>query len=179
MQGKWNEMSEAKWERGRRPGRGCVCNFGKKCCHTYRHRYTHIHIERHTYSHTYRDTDTYTDIPWSYAVILCSLELYAILARRFMVLPTPSLHLTTSSPPPLPCIQSKKHSTQTKALFPFSSGFSLPAFLLSFFFLGKLFMEFILLRCLPHPALPCYLSSSLFLALCVRLSQSVLAVPFL
>lgn len=142
---KWAKLNEngerGRRRRWRRRRRSCVCNFGKKCCHT------------HTQSHTH------IDIPCSYAVILCSLGFYAILARRFMVLHPPTLH------PQIPPASRKKiHSTQRKALFPFSSGFSLPAFPLSlsrclsyisfflFIFLGKLFMEFILL-CLPRPAL--------------------------
>lgn len=107
----------------------------------------------HNHTHTHRDTHTEThnsDIPWSYAVILCSLELYAILARRFMVLPTPS-------PPssPFPTYSRKNIPPKQKLCFHFPLAFLCqPAFFLSFFF-GKVVygIHFITLPALPCPAL--------------------------
>jgi len=99
-------------------GEGGVWNFSKKCGQ-------HIHIYP-TYTHTL-----------SYAVILCSQGFYAIFSQDFfMVYPQISL-------------------TQTKALFSTyfssastSSHFFSFYFISSVFFLGKLFMEFILLHSL-------------------------------
>lgn len=130
---------------------------------------THIQTQRHTH----RDTQL------RHSLELCSYPLFARTLRHFSTTFYGAAH-PLSPLLPLPHVQSKKHSTQTKALFPFSSGFSLPACFLSFFlFFGKVVygIHFITLPALPFP-LSYSLSLCLF-PLWVRLSQSVLAVPFL
>lgn len=156
MHGKWNEMSEAKWERGRRRGDVALASV-TLARNVATHRQRHTHILRHSLK-------------------LCSYPLFARTLRHFSTTFYGAAHplSTLSSLLPLAYVQSKKHSTQTKALFPFSSGFSLPAFFLSF--LGKLFMEFILLRCLPCPARPSLLP--LFLPLSLPLVGPSVSVSF-
>lgn len=122
--------------------------------HTYRHRDTHTHTHRDTHTETHN-----SDIPWSYAVILCSLELYAILARRFMVLPTPS----PLTPPfsPFSTYSRKNIPPKQKLCFHFPLAFLCqPSFFLSFFLFWEscLWNSFYYAAC---PALPSYLSLSL------------------
>lgn len=134
----------------------------------------------HNHTHTHRDTHTEThnsDIPWSYAVILCSLELYAILARRFMVLPTPS----PLTPPfsPFSTYIRKNIPPKQKLCFHFPLAFLCqPSFFISFFLFWEscLWNSFYYAAC---PALPCPPTSLCLFPLWVRLSQSVLAVPLL